>query len=116
MQGSLRKVLIDSHVAAIVIAILLAGTIGCVVDALLDPASRVLSFLTIAMATNSPPYLPRTIEFAAREVSLQIPLFNLSIAANNLICIWLLSIWVYGTNPIRVLSMYGDKLTRKKDA
>jgi hypothetical protein len=55
MQAPLRKVLIDSHVAAIVIAVLLAGAIELVFIALADPASRVLSFLTLALATNSPP-------------------------------------------------------------
>jgi hypothetical protein len=116
MQATLRKVLIDSHVAAIVIAVLLAGAIEPVFIALLDPASRVLSFLTIALATNNPPYIPRTMDYAARYVSLQAPLLGLSVAVNNLACAWLLSLWIYGTGPMRILSNYRDKLKRKNDA
>jgi hypothetical protein len=116
MQDSLRKALIDSHVAAIAIAILLAGAIESVFIALLDPASRVLSFLTIALVANSPPYMPRTLDYASRSISLQLPLLNLSVAVNNLACGWLLSLWVYGKGPIRILGNYRDKPTRKKDA
>ena len=116
MPATLRKVLIDSHVAAIAIAVLLAGAIEFVFIALLDPASRVLSFLTVALATNSPPYIPRTMDYAARNVSLQAPLLDLSVAVNNLACAWLLSLWIYGTSPMRILSNYRDKLKRKKDA
>ncbi|HEV2484412.1 MAG TPA: hypothetical protein VGT08_02680 [Terracidiphilus sp.] len=116
MQATLRKVLIDSHVAAIAIAVLLAGAIEFVFIALFDPASRVLSFLTIAVATNSPPYIPRTVDYAARNVSLQASLFDLSVALNNLACAWLISRWAYGTGPMRILRNYRDKLMRRKDA
>lgn len=116
MQGSLRKVLIDSHVAAIVIALLLAGAVQCTFDALLDPASHILSFLTIALATHSPPYGPRTLDYASHNVSLQQPLFDLFSAVNNLACGWLLSLWVYGKSPLRILVSYRDKLVRKTDA
>jgi hypothetical protein len=86
MQATLRKVLIDSQVATIAIAVLIAGAIEFVFLALLDPASRVLSFLTVALATNSPPYIPRTMDYPAHNVSLQVPLFDLSFAVNNLAC------------------------------
>jgi hypothetical protein len=116
MQADLRKVLIDSPVAAIAIAVLLAGAIEFVFMALLDPASSVLSFLTVALATNSPPYIPRTMDYAARNVSLQGPFFELSFAVNNLACAWLLSLWAYGRGPMRILGNYRDKLKRKNDA
>ena len=116
IPATLRKVLIDSHVAAIAIAILLAGAIEFLFIALLYPASRVLSFLAIAVATNSPPYIPRTMDYTAQNLSLQAPLFDLSFAVNNLACAWLFSLWIYGTGPMRVLGCYRDKLTRKKDA
>ncbi len=116
MQATLRKVLIDSHVAAIAIAVLLAGAIEFVFLDLLYPASRVLSFLAIVVATNNPPYIPRTMDYAAGNVSFQAPLLNLCFAVNNLACAWLLSLWIYGTGPMRILSNYRDKLKRKKDA
>jgi hypothetical protein len=55
-------------------------------------------------------------DYAARYVSLQAPLLDLSVAVNNLACAWLLSLWIYGTGPMRILSNYRDKLKRKKDA
>ena len=108
MQAPHRKVLRDSHVAAIAIAALLAGSIEFLFNALLYPASQFLSFLAIALATHNTPYMPRTIDYAAHFISLEMPIFNLGTALNSLACAWLLSLWVYGKGPLRVLRSYWE--------
>jgi hypothetical protein len=53
---------------------------------------------------------------AAPYLSLQVTLSELCFAVNSLACAWLLSLWTYGTGPLRSLGNYRERLSRKKDA
>ena len=65
MQASLRKVLIDSHVAAIAIAILLFSSLIAAGLALWGPANGVLYFLA-KEAAGKPPFAHPNLDDATR--------------------------------------------------
>ena len=96
MPTSLRKTLIDSHVAAIAIAALLAFSLG---------GAALLCFPRFphcviphgAIATNDIPYVPRTLDFVTHQLSLQDTLLSLFRRLSNLAAAWFVSRWFYGT-------------------
>jgi hypothetical protein len=115
VQPSLRKVLIDSHVAAAVIAVMFFFSVGEVVFALKEPASQVISYLITAVAIRDIPSIPITRYYVTSSM-LPITLAYLLLATANLAAAWLLSRRVYGTGPLRTLGNYRSKLMRKKHA
>ncbi len=116
MSTSLRKVLIDSHVAAIAIAALLAFSLGGAVIVIAFPAARILSFLTGAIATNDIPYVPRTLDFVTHQLSLQDTLLSLFVAFTNLAAAWLLCRWCYGTGLLSTMASFRSRIPRKTHA
>ena len=121
MQASLRKVLIDSHVAAVAIAVLIffsldsVASVARAVFGLWGPFLEVVSFLATAVAIRGIPSSPVT-RYYVTDYLLPATLPNLFLALVYLAAAWLLSRWVYGTGPLRSLSTYRDKLSRKTDA
>jgi len=117
MQGSLRKALIDSHVAAIAVAILLFGFFEEATYALWEPGCRLFSFLvaSIAVKTHVIPYIPIDPD-SLTEQMLRVSATDVVYALANLTGVWFLSLLVYGAGPLRVLGNYKGKLSRKRDA
>lgn len=118
MQPSRRQILIDSHVGAIAIAILLFSSLSAAFMALWEPANVALYFLA-SEAAGKPHFADLDLDFATRHI-LSDELANLpvtlSILVSALACIlaaWLLSRWTYGIGPLRALGSYRDKLSRK---
>jgi cation transporter-like permease len=115
VPASLRKVLIDSHVAAVAIAVLIffsAESVTRAVFVLKDPAFRLVYWLIEAVAIRDIPYIPRTLDpntFLMLLCSISYFLF----AMTQIAAAWLLSRWVYGTGPLRVLGNYRGILLRK---
>jgi hypothetical protein len=121
MQPSFRKVLTDSHVAAIAIAILLFSSLSAAFMALWGPANGIL-YIFAAEATGKPPFAHLNLDYATRrmlsEELTNLPVW-LSFLVSALVCIlaaWLLSRWTYGVGPLRALGTYRDKLSRKTHA
>ena len=121
MPESLRKALIDSHVAAITIAILLFSSLSVAFIALWGPANGVLYFLA-SEAAGKPHFANLNLDYATRrmlsEELTNLPVW-LSFLVSALVCIlaaWLLSRWTYGVGPLRALGTYRDKLSRKTHA
>jgi len=96
--NSLRRVLADSHVAAVAVAILLIWSLDYFFQALWWPLFRVASYLLTAIAILDVPY------FSLNRPQLLVDLLNLSSAFINFTAAWLLSRWVYGQGPFRSLS------------
>ena len=71
MRPSLRRVLADSHVAAVAIAVLLLWSLDAAFSALWPPVSRALEFVFTGIAILDIPYLPRT--FTVADWSMLIP-------------------------------------------
>ncbi|MGA3162271.1 MAG: hypothetical protein ABSC77_13775 [Terracidiphilus sp.] len=122
MQTSLRKILIDSQVAAVAIAVLIFSSALEAVFALWEPVNQVLSslitvvaYLITAAAIRDIPSFTATRSYATSSM-LPITFVILLLALANLAAAWLLSRWVYGVGPLRSLGNLRNKLLRKKHA
>ena len=112
MNPSLRKILADSHVSAIAVAVLLFRSLDSAFWALWGPLSPVGNFLFKAVAILDIPYSPRTFTITNRFTLF----ITFSYLFNSLVCLvaaGLLSRWVYGMGPLRRLSKYRTILARR---
>lgn len=121
MQSSLRKVLIDSHVAAVTIAILIFSALGAALMALLGVFFAILYTLSTE-ANDWPGFAHLDRDNAIRYIVTPV-LSNLSttlsILVEALACLftaYLFSRWIYGMGPMRILSSYRNKLSRRTHA
>ena len=105
MKHSLRRILADSHVSAVAIAVLLLWS--------LDSGFRALAvFLITAAAIRGVPYFSIRLTPADRLLLVKTLLYLLD-ALTSLAAAWLLSHWVYGVGPLRSLGRYGTRVTRR---
>jgi hypothetical protein len=111
MKPSLRKILGDSHIAAIAIAVLLFWSLGAVMQGLVGPLSGAALFIVTAISVRGMPY-SGGLDFANRYM-LVVTCFSLFSALFTLGAAWLLSKWVYGEGPLRGLSRYRAQLPRR---
>jgi hypothetical protein len=111
VNSSLRKILADSHVSAVAIAVLLFWSLDSAFWALWGPVSRAVGFLFMAVAILGIPYFSRTLTIADR-FTLFITFSSLFNSLVYLTAAGLLSRWVYGMGPLRSLSKYRTKLAR----
>ena len=112
---SLRKILADSHVSAVAIAVLLFRSLDSAFWALWGPLSRVVSFLFTAVAILDIPYFSYTLDLKDRFTLF----FTFSYLFNSLVYLaaaGLLSRWVYGIGPLCSLSKYRTRLARRNNA
>jgi small-conductance mechanosensitive channel len=115
VQTSLRKILIDSQVAAVAIAVLIFYSALEAVFALWEPVNQIVSYLITAVAIRDIPSFTATRSYATSSM-LPITFVILLLALANLAAAWLLSRWVYGVGPLRSLGNLRNKLLRKKHA
>jgi hypothetical protein len=118
MQSSLRKALIDSHVAAIAIAVMFVAVFSytaSALSALWKPALQVLDFLMTAVAIRGVPSMTLTSRYMT-DYMFPVALAYLLLASTNLCGAWLLSRWVYGAGPLCALGQYKGKLSRNTHA
>jgi len=114
MLASLRKTLVDSHVAAVTVAALLFASIGAFYGA----ADRLVyhAVLFIRLIAN------HRLSFALRDLELRdsgmlaVTLSCFCAGAALVLAAWIVSRWVYGVGPLRSLSRYRNKLSRKSHA
>ena len=111
MKSSLRKILADSHVSAVAIAVLLFWSLDSTFRALLGPLFHAVGFLFMAVAILDIPYFSRTLTVMDR-ISLVITFSYLFNSLVYLTAAGLLSRWVYGLGPLRSLTIYRTKLVR----
>ncbi len=114
MQATLRKVLIDSHVAAIAIAFMLFECIQEASLALWGPACGLYSFLAafVAIRIHVISYIPLTPDSLTQQM-FKTSANDLVLVLVNLTGAWFLSLLVYGAGPLRSLGSYKAKLSRK---
>lgn len=111
MKPSLREILADSHVSAVAIAALLVWSLDSGFRALWDPLYRLADFLFTAVAILNTPYSSPYSSFSASDLLGFISAFSyLFSSVVSLSAAFLLSRWVYGVGPLRVLSSYRNKL------
>jgi hypothetical protein len=110
MKRSLRQNLADSHVAAVMIALLLLWSFDGAFHALWEPASRAIQFLITAIAIFDIPSHSATFN---RVVLLTAAAYSYGALASFLGA-WFLSRWVYGMGPFRSLALcFKDLIVRK---
>lgn len=100
MTPSLRKLLADSHVSTVAVAVLLLVSFGKLLHALLILLPSVLDFLLTAIAIHGLPSLSFTV---ADRLMLTPPLAGLFKAFAGFSAAWLLAQWVHGVGPFRCL-------------
>ena len=115
VKRPLRRVLADSHVAAVAIALLLLWALNGAFWTLWDPVYRVGRFLFTAIAIWDLPYFS-TKPTAIDRLMLISTFYFLYSALASLLAAWLLSRWVYGVGPLRSLAVCRSKLIRRKNA
>jgi hypothetical protein len=115
MKGHLRKVLADSHVAAVTIAVLLMWVLDAAFRGLWYPAYDLGAFVLTGIAIWDIPYISPTLTVADRLMLITTGYFVYS-AIVCFFAAWLLSRWVYGMGPLRSLTTCGRKLIGGKNA
>lgn len=115
MKPTLREILADSHISAVAIAALLLLSLDWGFRALWGPFSRVAGFLFNAIAIFGIPYFSLRLDSADRLILITTITYLFS-ALISLAAAWLLSRWVYGVGPLRILSTYRTRLTRRNHA
>jgi hypothetical protein len=114
VKSTLREVLADSHVPAFAVAVLLLWSLDAGFKALWIPLSPAATVLLTAVAIFDIPYFSPKLTLADRFILIT----TFSYLWGSLICFaaaWLLSRWVYGVGPLRTLSAYRSRLTRRGD-
>jgi hypothetical protein len=105
----MREALKQSHVAGLMIAILLFWVVGNLWEALWTAASRLAEFLATAIAIRGIPYYA----FTGREMfDLESMFLDTVLAGAFLLGASWISNWVYGMGPIRALKGEGKLLLR----
>ena len=114
MKPPLRTTLAESHISAITIVVLLLWSLGSAFQALWAPFFRVAEYLFTAVAIRDIPFAgPFT--FADR-VMLFVRIQYVFSALVSFAAAWLLARWVYGEGPLRSLSRYRIRISRRSDA
>lgn len=106
MKTSLRRVLAESHVAPIAIAILIARAIVGMIDGLALPVGHgilsAVAFVMNAVTERELPYIPHGLDGADLLLFFK-SISKIEEAATCAVASWLLSRLVYGQGPIRCL-------------
>ncbi|MGA8290820.1 MAG: hypothetical protein WBF45_19400 [Acidobacteriaceae bacterium] len=112
MQPSFRKTLADSHVAAIVLALLLFWPTQAVLQAMREPLIRAVTFIATMIAIRDVPYMSPGMNTVDRMM-LAALVSTLCRAVLTFAAAGILSHWVYGTSPLYVLRTYCSQLARR---
>jgi hypothetical protein len=115
VKPSLRKILADSHVAAVAIAALLTFALQSFVDALWSPFVRVADFVLNAIAILGIPSGSWRFGFTDLN-ALTAALSYCLYAFISIVAAWLLSRWIYGMTPISMLRAYHARFARRANA
>lgn len=119
MRTSLRRVLDDSHVAPIAIALLLARSLFEGIHGLTPPiANSILGailFLITAVAERELPMISSSLS-GSNLLMLSEGLFHLVYAAAYAAAAWLLSRWIYGKGPLHGLRIAWSERPRGSSA
>ena len=117
MRTSLRSTLAESHISAITVVVLLlwsSSSLGSTFLVLARPTFRIAEYLLTAVAIRDVPF-GSPFAFGDRATLLvgAESLFN---AVVRFAAAWMLARWVYGEGPLRSLTRYGTRISRRTDA
>jgi hypothetical protein len=113
VKTDLRKVLAESHVAAIAIAVLLCWSVGAALQGIMAPLFSAAEYLAIAVTIRGGPSVgPDFFRSHALQIAAAAYVLN---AAVDFAAAWLLARWVYGDGPFTVLRRYRRKIARRNN-
>jgi hypothetical protein len=112
VMPSNRKILADSHIAAVAISMLLFFSIQSGFLALWGPLYHAVTFLITAIAIRGVPYVSPGFDFEDRMMVIATSTYLFK-ALINFAAARLLSRSIYGVGPLRCLSQYRTKLARR---
>jgi hypothetical protein len=114
MFASLRKTLIDSHIAAITVAWMLFISL----DGISCAAERVVYRLILIIQIYQSHQVFNVLGVAEDQdrMMLSTMLSCLIGALAAIFFAWLVSHWIYGVGPLRILALYRDRIARKSHA
>jgi hypothetical protein len=115
VKSPLRQVLVDSHVAAVAIAVLLLWALDAAFRALWDPVYRMGFFLFTAIAIWDIPYFSAQPNAMDRLMWISSFYFLYS-ALVSFLAAWCLSRWLYGVDPFCSLAACRRRLVGRKHA
>jgi hypothetical protein len=111
VKNSFRKALVDSHIPAVAIAVLLVWSLDSAAHVLSGLWLPVTDYFAWVIATLGFPLSPYS--FSDRT-SLVLTLFYVFEAVAAVAAAWLLSRWAFGLGPLRTLSGYRTKLQLRR--
>jgi hypothetical protein len=114
VRHTLREILAESHISAVTIVVLLLWSIISVFRASIWPSIRIAEYLLTAVAIRGIPFAG-PFSFADRALLL-VRVEHLFYAFADFSAAWLLARWVYGEGPLRCLSRYGQRVSRRSNA
>jgi hypothetical protein len=112
VKPSLRKILADSHIAAIAIAVLLFWAFYSLFQVPWAPLFRAVDFVVVAIATFDIPYSAGSWTFTDR-LALMMAASYLFSASVNFTVAWLLWRWAYSEGPFLCLRRYTTAFPRR---
>jgi hypothetical protein len=114
VKPSVRKILADSHIAAVAMAVLLTFALEWALDALWSPFIRVADFVFNSIAILDVSSGSLHFDFTDRA-TLFVSFFLLCSAATAVASAWILSRWAYGETPLSTLRGYYARIARHGD-
>jgi len=111
MRPSIRKILGDSHVAAVAVGVLIFLSVRWIAEVLPMPVADAVVFLASAVAVRG---MPSESGASSRFILATDCLILLS-ALVNLAAAWLLSRWVYGEGPLQVQGSYPARFRGRRN-
>ena len=113
MKPTLREVLVESHISAITIAVLLLWAFDSVCRAIWGPLSWVVEYLFTSVAILGISFY----QFSFTDRVMLFATFSYFLSALfSLAAAWLLAHWIYGEGPLRSLSRYSSRITGRNHA
>jgi hypothetical protein len=116
MMQDIRRLLSDSHIAAVTIAVLLLWSMNDAFYALWTPTARVSAYLFQAVATMDFTTDSSKATNMTQNAMLISAGFSMYVAGVTLIAAIVLSQWVYGTGPFHALNRCRKSLIGRQNA
>jgi hypothetical protein len=114
MFASLRKTLVESHVAAVTVAVLLLASLKGIYYAADHLVGALILFIQLYVNNRLYDF---SFELSHQDSDMLAVTLSLLVGAlAAILCAWMVSRWAYGVGPLRSLAPYRDKITRKSHA
>lgn len=112
MKTSIQKALLDSHIVAMAIAVLLLWSLDSAVHVLDVLWLPLTDYLANAISSHSFPSSPHSM---SHDVRLSFTLLYVFAATSEAASAWVLSKWAFGLTPLRALANTSARLAHGRN-